>query len=607
MSGEPQTKKLKLFDCRPGIPSGIISASKSGAADNDERALSIKAKDAPLSEFFDGEDESSTTGALKKYNISKKCLNAFDSKTLEDDVRYAVFEELKKYNDLEFSKASHQNPGTYKEQNLKNLFKAFSEELSVPYEQMSDREQGLLVTTTSRPDLSVLRKLTDSLIEVKFGELKQGSCTVEKSTRQGLLCLHSLLYFYRVKLGVPVDTVYGFTICGPKCTDLNNQYSVGLLKMTAPRKLGDLFSGQKYIQKFDVDGKNKDSRGLQLLVHFLTKGNVSDLGSVWEDRRKEQKRRGPYLFAVPRRLWSEKDAELILGGTCAMVFRVPLHKVGTFLQKHAKIGIRFEEFFEEFKQWKNEQKNQPVNLVYVKVRTEDTATHFDPTGFESIRSRLVKRNDLTFAKEFLETYVTIPYIVASTCCVCVMADRGDPVQHCIEKGEIDKAKLRTFFREFKRQMINDMTKYIFHGDVLPHNFVSDKNSMHLIDFDEGADPERKVPKRSLNFELRKDERWFEVMLYPNVLRRSVKAYTTVQFAATVILFFDHLPVLGDDQQLMNLIDEASVLAQELSDGDKAVEDGWDNDQEIPGNVKTLIDNVNNAVVALLDVVDHLEN
>jgi hypothetical protein len=86
--------------------------------------------------------------------------------------------------------------------------------------------------------------------------------------------------------------------------------------------------------------KTSDKTGLQLLVHFFTTGNVSNVSTALPYQR-EKRIRAPCLFAVPRSLWKDTDGpdgrELVMGGTCAMVFRVSFNKLGELLKEVSKV------------------------------------------------------------------------------------------------------------------------------------------------------------------------------------------------------------------------------------------------------------------------------
>ena len=136
--------------------------------------------------------------------------------------------------------------------------------------------------------------------------------------------------------------------------------------------------------------------------------------------------------------------------------------------------------------------------------------------------------------DFFKTYIVRP-VGNEEFCFTIMADRGVPFEH----GKVERTMLNTLLVDLKRKLMK-MTEYIVHGDVLPHNLVHDSTagSLHLIDYDEGA--EKAAPGRSLNFESASP--WFEALLYPNALRGLGAHYTTVQLSATVILIltFHHM-------------------------------------------------------------------
>ena len=595
-SGERQSKKQK-YGSQPGIASGIISASKSAAIEGSV-TVEIKSSNGALSDFFEGGDDDSIAEAMSSYTVGQACSLAFaDKKGVENRLRNAIFAELRNHHGLSFPDDSGE--GQYKEKNLKKLFESFGhsfgEKLSV-----ADKEQGFLITTTSSPDLCVQRTTAESLTEVKLGELKQGATyTRGSATRQGLRYLHALLYFYRVKLGIPVDSVYGFTVCGPKCSDLQDEYSVGLLKLSAPQWLGDVFSGVKYISTYGIE--NMD--GVKLLIHFLTRGNVSDIKSALNHRRLVGERHAS-LFAVPRALWKNTDGvELVTGGTCAMVFRVTLNKSRQFLQEFVSQSVEDEEDRDEFDSLLNdvtrfEQLQQcDDRKVFIKVRTQDTSTHFDSDCFQNLYTGIKKKvgrgHGNSFTNDFLETYVTEPY-KSDSFTLCIMADRGVPFQFQVRN--FDRSKLQNLLRPMKTKIL-EMATLVFHGDVLPHNFVYDESteSPHLVDFDEGTRRKGNVPRRSVDIDL--EENWFKVLLYPNALRCAAKSYTKVQFAASVILFFLSCEGESTSFELERLIQEARGLTAELQKCNPKEDFG--KDTEVPESVRALIDQVYNHIDRLL--------
>jgi len=305
---ERESKRLKL-EIMPGIASGIISASKS-ASYEESVALQIVPTDCDLSEFFESESNDEILTAARKYDRQQTCLDTFNTENNEDSLRNAFFKGLQTQDGFYFPKgADENNCGEYKEMELKALFKKFGEQFNEDVS-VYDKEQGFLVTTTSKPDLCVLRELPGGKTEVKFGEVKHGrNCTKESASRQDFLYLYSLLYFFRVKLGIPVDTVYGFVICGPKCQKLEgNEYAVGLLKLSSPSGLGDNFTGRQYIKAY----KTSDSTGLQLLAHFFTNGKVSNVESALQDQR-DQGKRAPFYLPFPARCGRTRMIPMVVG------------------------------------------------------------------------------------------------------------------------------------------------------------------------------------------------------------------------------------------------------------------------------------------------------
>ena len=419
---EQETRlELKIM---PGVPSGIISASKSPSQE-DEAAVAaqkIRREECGLSEFFEAGDEGDIAIDAEKYVILEDVLDVFaDTSNLELTLRDAVFKELQKHKDLRFPKNADNN-GKYKEEDLKNLFQQFGEEFGEPNVTMQPKEPGLLVNTASSPDMCVLRNhAADGKIEANFAELKNDKdYTIGMALNRCFLYLHSLLYFFRVKLGIPMETVYGLILCGPKCKGINNtEYAVGLLKLTAPQRLGQSFVGAYWCENFKIDS----SQGLQVLVHFLSAGKQSDLGAALSDCR-EKTKRAPCLFAVPRSLWKDDtdSRKLMLGGTCAIVFRVSFQQLDYFLENAARPqDWKWNLFRAQVRRWKDnasQRASTTPQFIYVKVRTKDTTTHFDPNFFsnefielkEELKEKTESDSNVSESLEdFFKTYIVRPY------------------------------------------------------------------------------------------------------------------------------------------------------------------------------------------------------
>lgn len=96
-------------------------------------------------------------------------------------------------------------------------------------------------------------------------------------------------------------------------------------------------------------------------------------------------------------------------------------------------------------------------------------------------------------EDFFETYIVAPY-GCSAFCLCIMADRG--VRFVPDKA--DRNKLHRLLLDLKVKIkIMGMAKVVLHGDVLLHNFVYNESSesLHLVDYDEGAALDNAAPRR----------------------------------------------------------------------------------------------------------------
>lgn len=567
-----------------------------------------------MSEFFESgsvdndDDDDSILAAARKYEaIEQTCLDALVcTENNEDALRDAVFKGLQEQDGIYFPDgANDNNCGQYRAMELKALFRKFGDEFNEDLS-IDDKEPGLRVTTTSRPDLCVLSELPEGKTEVKFGAVKNGEgYTKELASRQALLYLHSLLCLFRVKLGIPVDMVYGFVICGPKCRDVgSNEYAVGLLILTSPQGLGDLFEGGQYTRAY----KTSDSTGLQLLIHVFANGKVSNVETALPDQR-EKAKRAPCLFAVPRSLWKDQDDPngrgLVLGGTCAMVFRVSSNKLGELLKEVSQSqldGILWNTFLEDVEPLKDQadsEKPNDAHKLYVKVRTRDTTTHFDTSGFfhtynalQKLRNR--KRMGPDFSRgveDFFTTYLVSPY-GCDTFTLCIMADRGIR----FDTKSVDRNKLHEMLRDLKVQIMG-MAKVVFHGDVLYHNLVYNESSgsLHLVDFDESTLLTKKAPRRSFNYASMFP--WLDALLYPNALQQEGESYTKVQFAASVILM-----VMLHPSKSYERLDNIKKLAEELGTllGNSDRSDiCWEGKREVPDDVKSLIEQLDRLIDDLL--------
>ena len=97
---------------------------------------------------------------------------------------------------------------------------------------------GLPVTSKSRPDFAFWNTKNQVLV---LGEGKNNSTYDPKDAyRQCVSYLIANLYYCVVLKQKPVETVYGFTICGPLCKDVakNGTFRVDLISLSLPNIIG---------------------------------------------------------------------------------------------------------------------------------------------------------------------------------------------------------------------------------------------------------------------------------------------------------------------------------------------------------------------------------
>jgi hypothetical protein len=132
----------------------------------------------------------------------------------ENDLRYAIHDELK-HQGVPFPASEIKDKEEYTEAELFTLLYEWYQtlEIGVQYKKEEDFLHGLLVPTSSKPDLTVCRENT-----MLFGEIK--NCKAYKNSSALSQCavyLAALLYFIRVRMGVAVESVFGFFVCGCCC------------------------------------------------------------------------------------------------------------------------------------------------------------------------------------------------------------------------------------------------------------------------------------------------------------------------------------------------------------------------------------------------------
>mmetsp|Transcript_15200 Transcript_15200/g.28416 ORF Transcript_15200/g.28416 Transcript_15200/m.28416 type:complete len:230 (-) Transcript_15200:18-707(-) len=176
--------------------------------------------------------------------------------------------------------------------------------------------RGLPVSTTSKPDLVPYDHRGE--LQIRMGEFKNANkYTKEMARSQCIMYLLGLLYWTRARLGKPVEVVYGFYLSGVRCGDEETTYTVGLIKLLSPTKLGKLFTAKFLTETASVD----DFYPLRLLIHFLKKGKRRSVAK--KQPIMEAHRRIPSLFALPTSLWTDVPGRnLVLHSTLSIVFQI---------------------------------------------------------------------------------------------------------------------------------------------------------------------------------------------------------------------------------------------------------------------------------------------
>jgi hypothetical protein len=307
-----------------------------------------------------------------------------------------------------------------------------------------------------------------------------------------------------VTLGLAVETVYGFTVCGYDCSNENTvkrdetskavtehgTYSVGLFKLTAPQSLGDLFTGEQYRETFSTDCDD----GLKLLIRFLNQGKRSKV----TDPKPRECLGVPCFFAVPTSLWDDTDdRRLFQNGTRSIVFNVTaagmldlLDKVDSdvkdqrtrkawkrYLQKtraeYIDPAVQLERSSRNGKSGDSQSEEEDDGAIsdtkkrkhhpteetamshlsgdslpfYIKVQTRDTSTHFNASRTENVISGLRSEEATeSLTHEALSIYPVKPFTCVSFA-LLIMKNRGQRIEKSLFQS----------FPEFQRAFFTPKT------------------------------------------------------------------------------------------------------------------------------------------------------
>ena len=613
----PPAKKLRVMLSKPGIKSGVVSASRSASYADPEDPLNIEvALEKDKGYFFpESFDFSKESAAISSINcpLSKWIHEKYSEDAVRDDIYNALLDPRL---GLHFPKNSRGGSTAgvvrYSESELKTIFRQHAKDKGLhdgmkPTRNgcivVQEKEQGLLVKLTSKPDLCIIRGG-----EIVVGEIKQKpSYTIANGIRQCAVYCYAVLYYYRVILGIPMDRVYGFWLCGPTCSDLKpgQNYAVGIMELVAPQSLGDIFRGKQYVEKFH----NSSLDGIKLLVNFLTQGRTA---SIVKTSQIPVGDRGPFRFALPNGLWGQDDNNdivLVRGGTCAVVVKLKKTLLRGFLGEHVEASVVCEEEFQEFlenvdeflKREDDRDRSMQSGYVFLKVRTSDTSVRF-AGGFKDIWSKIKKahaRQTISDDQrnafgEFLDTYLIEPF-EDNDFSLCVMADRGKPFEEHLNGNFQERHAHIQNLKEMLDHLkfvTKHLCKYIIHGDILLHNVVNRGRNLYLVDYDEGVAATKHVSRRNLDLD-QNNNAWLQAMFYPNVLRQFGERYTQVQLLALMFLsLYNDRPIEGLG---LTFFAELQTLGNRLLENDNEMHSkGWiagkrKSEESIPLDVILLID------------------
>ena len=533
-------KRLALME-RPA-PSGALCASKSSAILHDHHPAEIEeiAVDKP-DIFFPDKSHIAPSSEIIGDNV-KRALK--DRRLSENGLRNAIFTELKRNHGVEFPVSSSQweseimlrrffrRNERYQETPLKALLNEF-------YESCLSRDEGaneiliqerllkgLNVTTTSLPDLTVVRERA-----LHFGEIKNDSTySKPNASKQCALYLCALLYFFRVHMGMKVRSVFGFCLCGYGCFGAKkNEYAVGLVRLSAPEHLGDSLLSQVFWTQCRTD----DLFGVQLLVHFLRNGKTQEIGGEIEQVIAAS-HRIPALLTLPEALWN--SPHLVSNGTTSMVFCGNKDEITLLLDRFPpSLGQSWEIFEGQVSDFfKSLKPADSTKHFYLKVRLKDTSLRPNPA--KSVIELFNK-----YQQHYYDTNCVLPY-GTDQLGVFLMHDCGDAVKE-ETIAALGFHKFCSIFSILWRET-KSLCDSLFHGDALPDNLLYNTVSqkLTLIDLDEGT-VEANAPKRILE----DDSVVYAYLRYPNFLRawRQTLLYTQIQLVASFLLLTSPSSLFGN--------------------------------------------------------------
>ena len=322
------------------------------------------------------------------------------------------------------------------------------------------------------------------------GEFKHGAAyDINIATIQCFAYLYSALYWIGVVQGFPLESVYGFGVCGHTCREMKSiakengtdkEYAVGFFRLSVPSHLGERFRAEALWTNYLTD----DPTGMKLLILYLKSQKPKTLSQDCVNGRVQVS--FPALFAAPNRYWNHPG--IVKNGTRAIVFHLSFNQLldmlnnfeETYLSEYA---ANRRNDLEKLRPKEDEECDK--KKYYVKFRTLDTSYHFTRNDFKRLFLQLEKdykkdseaNNDVSIYHEFFKTYIVAPFQNKFSL-VIIMADRGSRLSENEPEFETTKERLKEL-----KVMVDLLANKMCHGDLLSHNFVLDSktDTLHIIE------------------------------------------------------------------------------------------------------------------------------
>ncbi|KAG7366435.1 hypothetical protein IV203_029105 [Nitzschia inconspicua] len=566
-------KRVKLFNEIPPVQNGVISASKTPVIDEGRIVDIPTEKVLDVGYFFDDDVKD-----IPEYDVSQSVQNALKSTCQKEKaLRNAVYTDLMFNHNIKFPESSFKPESTSRVSKLlrrvplarnKEYVEADLAKLLAEYAKVCDPitsanhttsvqriVRGLPVTTTSEPELAPID--TRGPAQIRLGGFKNASnYNVAKAKIECTMYLLGLLYWLRVELGRPVESVFGFYFCGCRCEDQKKKtYTVGILKLSASQYLGDEMKAVCYEIKDDVNSLLP----MRLLIHFLKEGKRWDISN--QTTTVPVERRIPSLFTLPSNLWNdEHDARrLVLHGTLSIVFDISSLGLENLLMcenpvhfKNSLTDKQWTDFCSQVSSLSKSNGSTADTRFFLKIRSKDTSSQRRPMGamwdvWDLLVTEDRANDDHQVAVDSISrTYPLRPYTTENIG-VILMRDRGCPLK--LVSSFPDPKSIVTEFRKVMKTA-SFLSTCLPHGDVLPHNLVYDQASgeMTLIDVDEGV----RKPQissaadhilRRKNAYSNDSNDWYIALLYPNVFREYAESYTKLQLIASFLYLITRIDKL----------------------------------------------------------------